>query len=96
MFVFPSRTDTFGLVLLEALASGVPVAAYPVPGPLDVIGTSGCGALDDDLARAVERALQIPSERCRAYARGFAWRRCAEQFLANLRPVAAPLAAAAE
>ena len=60
VFVFPSRTDTFGLVLLEALASGLPVAAYPVPGPLDVIGDSGCGVLDPDLARAAERALAIP------------------------------------
>jgi glycosyltransferase involved in cell wall biosynthesis len=96
VFVFPSWTDTFGLVLLEALASGVPVAAYPVPGPLDVIGDSGCGALDPDLGRAVERALHIPRERCRAYATGFSWQRCAGQFLANLRPIAAPLAAAAE
>jgi glycosyltransferase involved in cell wall biosynthesis len=96
VFVFPSRTDTFGLVLLEALASGVPVAAYPVPGPVDVIGESGTGALDPDLGRAVERALQIPKQRCRAYASGFAWRRCAGQFVANLTPVATPLAAAAE
>jgi glycosyltransferase involved in cell wall biosynthesis len=97
VFVFPSRTDTFGLVLLEALASGVPVAAYPVPGPLDVIGESRCGALDPDLGRAVARALQIPRERCRVYASTFSWRHCTEQFLANLRP-AAPLitAAAAE
>ncbi len=95
VFVFPSRTDTFGFVLLEALASGVPVAAYPVPGPLDVIGRSGTGALDPDLGRAVERALQIPKERCRAHAGTFSWRRCAEQFLANLRPAAVPLAAAA-
>ena len=95
MFVFPSRTDTFGLVLLEALASGVPVAAYPVPGPLDVLGDSGCGALGPDLGQAIERALHI-KERCRAYATGFSWRRCAGQFLANLRPIAAPLAAAAE
>jgi len=94
VFVFPSRTDTFGLVLLEALASGVPVAAYPVPGPLDVIGESRCGVLDPDLGRAVARALQIPRERCRAYASTFSWRRCAEQFLANLRP-ASPLVAAA-
>jgi glycosyltransferase involved in cell wall biosynthesis len=96
VFVFPSRTDTFGLVLLEALASGVPVAAYPVPGPLDVIGESGTGALDPDLKRAVARALQIPKQRCRAYASGFSWRRCAGQFVANLRPAAMPLAAAAE
>ena len=84
VFVFPSRTDTFGLVLLEALACGLPVAAYPVPGPLDVIGNSGCGVLDDDLAAAAVRALAIPKARCRAWALQFSWRRCAEQFLANL------------
>jgi glycosyltransferase involved in cell wall biosynthesis len=86
VFVFPSRTDTFGLVLLEALASGLPVAAYPVPGPLDVIGDSGCGVLDQDLARACAGALEIPRARCRAYALQFSWRRCAEQFLHNLHP----------
>jgi glycosyltransferase involved in cell wall biosynthesis len=91
VFVFPSRTDTFGLVLLEALASGLPVAAYPVPGPLDVIGDSGCGVLDRDLARAA-LALRIPRERCRAHALAFIWRRCAEQFLENLHPVAAAAA----
>ena len=86
VFVFPSRTDTFGLVLLEALASGLPVAAFPVSGPLDVIGDSGAGALDDDLASACRRALAIPPERCVAYARRFSWPACARQFLANLRP----------
>ncbi|MBP2230164.1 glycosyltransferase involved in cell wall biosynthesis [Azospirillum agricola] len=86
VFVFPSRTDTFGLVLLEALASGVPVAAYPVPGPLDVVNGSGAGCLDEDLKRAVETALTIPAEKCRAYALGYSWRRSAEQFLSNLRP----------
>ena len=101
VFVFPSLTDTFGLVLLEALATGLPVAAYPVPGPLDVIGDSGCGALDQDLARASAQALAIPRARSRAYALQFSWRRCAEQFLQNLHrveaatdPVAAPRAAA--
>jgi glycosyltransferase involved in cell wall biosynthesis len=87
VFVFPSRTDTFGLVMLEALASGLPVAAYPVPGPLDVIGGSGCGVLDEDLGQAMTRALAIPRERCRAYAGDFSWRRCAEQFLRNLQPI---------
>ena len=91
VFVFPSRTDTFGLVMLEALASGVPVAAYPVPGPLDVIGDADCGALDEDLGRAVTRALAIAPERCRAYAGRFSWRRCAEQFLGYLQPTKLPL-----
>ncbi|MBP2298297.1 glycosyltransferase family 4 protein [Azospirillum picis] len=86
VFVFPSRTDTFGLVLLEALASGVPVAAYPVPGPLDVVDGSGAGCLDEDLGRAVAGALAIPGEICRDYALGYSWRRSAEQFLSNLRP----------
>jgi glycosyltransferase involved in cell wall biosynthesis len=87
VFVFPSRTDTFGLVLLEALASGLPVAAYPVPGPLDVINGHDVGVLDDDLGAAAARALDIPSQRCRAFALEFSWRRSAEQFLDNLHPV---------
>jgi len=86
VFVFPSRTDTFGLVLLEALASGLPVAAYPVPGPLDVIDGAGVGFLDEDLASAAHRALAIPSQRCRDYALNFSWRHSAEQFLTNLQP----------
>jgi glycosyltransferase involved in cell wall biosynthesis len=86
-FVFPSRTDTFGLVLLEALASGVPVAAYPVPGPLDVIGDSGAGVLDEDLRRAALAALEIPREHCRAHALRFTWPASADQFVANLCPL---------
>jgi glycosyltransferase involved in cell wall biosynthesis len=95
VFVFPSRTDTFGLVLLEALASGLPVAAYPVPGPLDVVGESGCGVLDQDLGRAMAAALAIPRARCLQHARCFSWRSCAEQFLDYLHPidVEAPVAA---
>jgi glycosyltransferase involved in cell wall biosynthesis len=88
VFVFPSRTDTFGLVLLEALACGVPVAAYPVPGPLDVLGGSDAGCLDTDLKRAVESALVIAPERCRAFALNYTWRASAEQFLANLTALA--------
>ena len=84
VFVFPSRTDTFGLVLLEALASGLPVAAYPVAGPLDILEGSGAGVLDEDLKRAVEKALAVPPERCREHALRYSWRRSAEQFLANL------------
>jgi len=88
VFVFPSRTDTFGLVLLEALASGLPVAAYPVPGPLDVINGASVGFLDEDLAAAAHRALAIAPALCRDYALQFSWRQSAEQFLANLKPFA--------
>jgi glycosyltransferase involved in cell wall biosynthesis len=86
VFVFPSRTDTFGLVLLEALASGVPVAAYPVPGPLDVVNGAGVGFLEEDLASAARHALTISPEACRRYALQFSWHRSAEQFLGNLQP----------
>ena len=80
VFVFPSRTDTFGLVLLESLAAGVPVAAYPVAGPLDVIGASGVGCLQEDLGEATRAALSISAESCRAYALGFSWEASARQF----------------
>lgn len=84
VFVFPSRTDTFGLVLLEALASGVPVAAFPVPGPLDVVDGSGAGSLDEDLGRAVQTALTIPPDICREHAERFSWDASTRQFLDNL------------
>lgn len=87
VFVFPSRTDTFGLVLLEALASGVPIAAYPVPGPLDVIGNAPVGVLDENLETAARHALAIPSGDCRAYALQFDWENVAKQFLRNLHPI---------
>lgn len=83
-FVFPSRTDTFGLVLLEALASGTPVAAYPVTGPIDVIGKAPVGVLDEDLRRAALAALEIPRAGCRDYAVGFSWEASADAFLAHL------------
>ncbi|MBF0129193.1 MAG: glycosyltransferase family 1 protein [Alphaproteobacteria bacterium] len=86
-FVFPSRTDTFGLVMLEALACGVPVAAFPVPGPLDVIGDSGAGVLSEDLRSAALAALDIDPERCLAHAAGFSWAKVTDQFLSNLAPV---------
>lgn len=74
-------------MLLEALAAGVPVAAFPVPGPLDVIDGNPVGVLDEDLGHAARSALAIPADRCRAYAEIFSWDRCAEQFLTNLAPV---------
>ncbi len=85
VFVFPSRTDTFGLVLLEALACGTPVAALPGCASQDVLGTSGAGALDDDLAGACRAALAIPRERAAGYGRGFSWAACTRIFLDQLQ-----------
>lgn len=84
VFVFPSRTDTFGLVLLEALASGTPVAAFPVTGPIDVIGTAPVGVLDEDLKAAATHALGVSREACRLYAEQFSWSASTDQFLAHL------------
>ncbi len=86
VFVFPSRTDTFGLVLLEAMACGCPVAAYPVTGPVDVIGDSPAGALDDDLRTAALRALSIERTEARRHAERFSWEACTRQFLSHLHP----------
>lgn len=83
-FVFPSRTDTFGLVLIEALASGTPVAAYPVQGPLDVIGADPAAVLDEDLRAACLRAVNIHRSEARDFALGFSWEACTRQFLSNL------------
>ncbi|MCF8470065.1 MAG: glycosyltransferase family 1 protein [Parvibaculum sp.] len=87
-FVFPSRTDTFGLVLIEAMATGTPVAGYPVQGPGDVLtftpGGMKAGALDDDLKTACMTALKLSREDARAYAMNFAWDACARQFIINL------------
>jgi len=85
-FVFPSRTDTFGLVLLEALACGLPVAAYPVQGPLDVVGASAVAVLDEDLRRAALAALRIDRARCREFALTRSWRMATRQFVSLLRP----------
>jgi 1,2-diacylglycerol 3-alpha-glucosyltransferase/glucuronosyltransferase len=87
VFVFPSKTDTFGLVLLEAMACGLPVAAYPVTGPLDVIGESkAAGVMHEDLRTACLEALELRREDAVAHARKFSWRAATEQFLANLHP----------
>jgi len=85
-FVFPSRTDTFGLVMVEALASGVPVAGYPVPGPIDVV-TPETGAVDEDLRIACLAAIDRDPEACRKHAESFTWQRCAQQFLETLRTI---------
>ncbi len=92
VFVFPSLTDTFGLVLLESLASGVPIAAYPVTGPADVLqgAPPGVGALDHDLQAAALRALATGNRAaCRTHAERFSWRACADGFLASLVSAAA-------
>jgi glycosyltransferase involved in cell wall biosynthesis len=86
VFVFPSLTDTFGLVLLESLASGTPVAAFPVTGPLDVIGDAPVGALDADLRAACLRALTADPALCRAHAEGYSWAACATRFRDSLVP----------
>ena len=83
---FPSRTDTFGLVILEALASGIPVAAYPVTGPKDVIGKSRAGVLSEDLGQAAIQCLKISPLICREYALQFSWKACAEAFVHHLEP----------
>ncbi len=84
VFVFPSRTDTFGLVMLEALACGIPVAALPVTGPVDVIGDSGAGILSEDLRQAALDALSIAPEICLDRAALFPWSTVKDQFVENL------------
>jgi glycosyltransferase involved in cell wall biosynthesis len=105
VFVFPSRTDTFGLVMIEALACGVPVAGYPVPGPLDVVGRAGLGplgtlarpigAVDEELAQAIERALRVQRADAAAYGCSFDWERSTDQFVAALEQAVEQCPAAA-
>jgi len=89
VFVFPSLTDTFGLVILESLACGTPVAAFPVTGPKDVLGGAvGCvGAINTDLRQAALDALHADRTACRAHAERYSWRACAELFLSHLMPL---------
>jgi glycosyltransferase involved in cell wall biosynthesis len=88
VFVFPSRTDTFGLVLLEALASGVPVAAFPATAPRDVIGEAPVGVLDEDLRRACLDALDCSRRECRDFALGMTWANSARIFLDHVTQAA--------
>jgi len=86
VFVFPSRTDTFGLVMIEALACGTPVAAYPVPGPLDVL-TPSSGAMAERIEDAIARALTLDREECLSAGKAYSWAASADQFLAGLAPM---------
>ena len=86
VFVFPSKTDTFGLVMIEALACGVPVAAYPVTGPVDVL-TPETGAMDEDLDKAIAEALSRDRDACAAYGKTFTWEASARQFINALHPM---------
>jgi len=84
VFVFPSLTDTFGLVLLEALACGVPVAAYPASGPKDVLTDPACGVISDDLQAAALAALKLDRAAARAHALDFSWENSAKEFVENV------------
>lgn len=95
VFVFPSRTDTYGVVMLEAMACGTPVAAYPVAGPIDVVRDGVTGCLDDDLRTAVERALRLDRDTCRGFALQHDANAMARRFLESTVPVHACLDAAA-
>ncbi len=104
VFVFPSRTDTFGLVMIEALATGTPVAGYPVAGPIDIVGPKGrgadgaltepVGALENDLSGAMARALECGRPAAATYGKSFSWERCTDQFEAALAEACAERVAA--
>ncbi|MEM7004454.1 MAG: glycosyltransferase family 1 protein [Pseudomonadota bacterium] len=87
VFVFPSLTDTFGLVILEAMATGTPVAAYEAPGPKDIIPNSNAGLIGDNLRDSAIACLKLDRNEVREYARGYSWRSCAEAFVENLAPL---------
>ncbi len=87
VMVFPSRTDTFGNVITESMACGTPVAAHPVTGPKDVLSDGVSGALEEDLATAVERALRCDRSQVRQYAENFSWITCAAMFAGSLAPI---------
>lgn len=91
VFVFPSRTDTFGLVMLEAMACGTPVAAYPVAGPIDVVTSNKAGVLHEDLSQAARLACDLQREDALSHARNFSWDRCLDIWLEQAVPIRKPL-----
>ena len=95
VFVFPSRTDTFGNVIIEALASGTPVAGFPVTGPVDIVGDGVGGIVSEDLRQAALAALEIDRAAARARAMRYTWTACAEMYLDNIRAARASMPAAA-
>ena len=86
VFVFPSKTDTYGIVMLEAMACGLPVAAFPVTGPIDVVRHAETGFLDNDLSRACEEAIKLTSGAPRRYAESRSWQQSTAQFVSHLAP----------
>lgn len=94
VFVFPSLTDTLGVVQLEAMACGLPVAAFPVAGPKSLIINGQNGWMHDDLKQAVVNCLDIDSVQCRTFAMQFTWEACTDQFVSNLYPEAFELPSA--
>lgn len=90
VFVFPSLTDTYGLVMLESLACGTPVAAFPVTGPADVLAEAPVGRVDADLRRAALGALEVDRSLCRPFAERHSWESCAQLFLGHLVPISGP------
>ena len=86
VFVFPSRTDTFGLVLIEAMACGTPVAAFPVTGPVDVVRQGTTGMMSEDLRGAALAALDLDRDTVRRHAAEYSWQAATDQFVRNLRP----------
>jgi glycosyltransferase involved in cell wall biosynthesis len=86
VFVFPSKTDTFGIVMIESMACGTPVAAYPVQGPIDVVANGISGALNNNIEQAIQSALKLPKDPIMSYAKQFTWERCASTFIETIVP----------